>query len=447
MNMLTRGEIDALLDASQSGLYDLFRRCALAVLNMGSDTDNVAEILERHRDFALNLTLKNGAIELEIENAPDTAFVDGAMMVGIRELLYATLRDILFVHNEVSNNPRFDLEHPAQITDAVFYILRNADVLRPRADSRLVVCWGGHSISREEYDYTKRVGYQLGLRRLDICTGCGPGAMKGPMKGATIGHSKQRVRAGRYVGITEPGIIAAEAPNPIVNELVIAPDIEKRLESFLRLGHGFVIFPGGVGTAEELLCILGVLLHPGNQGDVFPLVLTGPRSAEAYFRELDAFIGETLGPAAQAKYEIVIDDPVAAARAVQSGVERARAYRQQRNDASYFHWQLEIAEHFQRPFHPTHESMAALELEPGRALDELAADLRRAFSGIVAANIKEAGIQATEDDPFVLHGRPEIVKPLQRLLDSFVTQGRMTLRLADYAPRYRIEERAGAVSV
>ena len=49
-----------------------------------------------------------------------------------------------------------------------------------------MVCWGGHSIGREEYDYTKQVGYEMGLRDLDICTGCGPGAMKGPMKGATM---------------------------------------------------------------------------------------------------------------------------------------------------------------------------------------------------------------------------------------------------------------------
>ena len=73
------------------------------------------------------------------------------------------------------------------ITEAIFHILRNASVLKPRIDPNVVVCWGGHSISREEYDYTKRVGYELGLRGLDICTGCGPGAMKGPMKGATIG--------------------------------------------------------------------------------------------------------------------------------------------------------------------------------------------------------------------------------------------------------------------
>jgi hypothetical protein len=38
---------------------------------------------------------------------------------------------------------------------------------------------------------------------------------------------------------------------------VIMPDIEKRLEAFVRLGHGIIVFPGGVGTAEEILYLLG----------------------------------------------------------------------------------------------------------------------------------------------------------------------------------------------
>ena len=75
------------------------------------------------------------------------------------------------------------------------------------------MCWGGHAVSRDEYEYAKGVGYHLGLRGRDVWTGCGPGAMKGPMKGAAIGHAKQRLRNARYVGLTEPGIIAAEPPN------------------------------------------------------------------------------------------------------------------------------------------------------------------------------------------------------------------------------------------
>ena len=90
--------------------------------------------------------------------------------------------------------------------------------------------------------------------------------------------------------ITEPGIIAAESPNAIVNNLVIMPDIEKRLEAFVRTGHGIIVFPGGVGTAEEILYLLGILLHPKNAGIPFPLIFSGPAQSAAYFEQIDAFL-------------------------------------------------------------------------------------------------------------------------------------------------------------
>lgn len=63
------------------------------------------------------------------------------------------------------------------------------------------------------------------------------------MKGAAISHANQRYKENsRLIGITEPSIIASEPPNPIVNELIIMPDIEKRLEAFVRMGHGIIIF-------------------------------------------------------------------------------------------------------------------------------------------------------------------------------------------------------------
>lgn len=99
------------------------------------------------------------------------------------------------------------------------------------------------------------------------------------MKGAAVGHAQQRYKEGRFIGMTEPSIIAAEPPNPLVNELIIMPDIEKRLEAFVRIAHGIIIFPGGVGTAEELLYLLGILMNPANKDQVLPLILTGPKRA------------------------------------------------------------------------------------------------------------------------------------------------------------------------
>ena len=305
MEILSQLEVNQLKQNSEHfGSYDIFRRCSLAVLNVGSIVDDTTQVLKEYADFNIRVVSQERGIKLEFENAPDSAFVDGEVITGIQEQLFSVLRDIVFVKNEIEANQYFDLDNADGITNAVFHILRNAKILVPETDPNLVVCWGGHSIGRAEYDYTKEVGYELGLRSLNICTGCGPGAMKGPMKGATIGHSKQRVYGGRYVGMTEPGIIAAESPNPIVNELVIMPDIEKRLEGFVRAGHGIVVFPGGVGTAEEILYILGVLLNPENSSIPFPLILTGPESSREYFQNIDDFIKLTLGQEAQQLYQI-----------------------------------------------------------------------------------------------------------------------------------------------
>ena len=61
------------------------------------------------------------------------------------------------------------------------------------------------------------------------------------------------------------------------------PDIEKRLEAFVRLSHGIIIFPGGAGTAEELLYILGILLHSDNKAQKLPIILTGAKRERRLF--------------------------------------------------------------------------------------------------------------------------------------------------------------------
>ena len=436
---LSQQEIAKLLDSGQGGLYPLFRKCALAVLNSGGDQDDARTLFDKYKDFDIKIVREAWGIKLEIKNAPAAAFVDGEMIRGMRDHLFAVLRDVVFISNEIMESGRFDLTSSADITNAVFHILRNARALEQQARPNLVVCWGGHSIRRVEYDYTKKVGYEIGLRGLDVCTGCGPGAMKGPMKGATIGHSKQRIVNGRYLGITEPGIIAAESPNPIVSQLVIMPDIEKRLEAFVRLGHGIVVFPGGAGTAEEILYLLGILLDPANRDMPFPVVFTGPADSVEYFEQINHFIGATLGPTAQSKYKIIVGDPASVARAMVKGLADVRDYRRRESDSYGFNWLLKIPLEFQLPFQVTHESMRALRLSLDQPTHERAANLRRAFSGIVAGNIKEYGVTAIEKrGPFELRGETAIMQPLDQLLRSFVAQRRMKLDGAAYTPCYRL---------
>ncbi|GHA85808.1 nucleotide 5'-monophosphate nucleosidase PpnN [Modicisalibacter luteus] len=439
LEVLSQHEVNRLRDTSSSGLHDLLRRCALAVLNCDTSTDDSLALMETYHDFDIEVLQQDRGIRLKLSNAPAEAFVDGRMIRGIREHLSAVLRDIVYVYNEIQQHPRFDLSSSEDTSNAVFHILRNAGTLKASSEPSLVVCWGGHSISREEYDYTKDVGYHLGLRELDICTGCGPGAMKGPMKGANVAHAKQRRKQGRYLGISEPGIIAAESPNPIVNELVIMPDIEKRLEAFVRVGHGIIVFPGGVGTAEEILYLLGILLHPDNAKMPFPVILTGPRSAANYFERIDEFLAYTLGDQARKRYRIMIDDPVGVARAMREGIDEVTEFRRAHDDAFYYNWRLSVQPDFQQPFEPTHDAMAALALHHDQPVHELAANLRRAFSGIVAGNVKEPGIRAIEaHGPFRLHAEPELMSRLDELLSSFVAQGRMKLPGSEYVPCYTL---------
>ncbi len=439
LNLLSREEILA-LTTTRGELFQLFRDCALAILNTDSNNDDAEQVLAAYEDFDIELVPEPRGLRLEVFNAPAQSFVDGRMIRGIQDHLFSALRDIVYTDYKILGRGRQPPRTSDAITNSVFRILRNASVVRPDELPSMVVCWGGHAIPRGEYDYAKEVGYELGLRGLDIVTGCGIGAMKGPMKGAAVGHAKQQVKNGRYIGISEPGIIASESPNAIVNELVIMPDIEKRLEAFVRLAHGIVVFPGGVGTVEEIFYLLSILLHPDNQRAI-PLVLAGPESCRDYFAALDRFLRLCLGDDIAEHYRVVIGEPAQVGQLMRGAVDQVRMTRQETQDAYYFNWKLHIDDMLQHPFVPTHANMAGLNLDPGLPRHALAAQLRAAFSGIVAGNVKAFGIrQVAEHGPYRLHGDPRLMAAVDDLLRLLVREKRMKIGQGEgvYRPCYEL---------
>lgn len=439
LQILSHQEAYQLCDVGSSGLNDLLKQCALAVLNTGAKEDNGLALLNKYKDFNIEVGVKGRGVQLIIRNAPRHAFVDNDLIVGLKEHLFAVIRDLLYARNDILDNEQFELSTSCGITNAIFHIARNAGLFRLNSTPNIVVCWGGHSVCEGEYQYSKHLGYELGLRGMDICTGCGPGVMKGPMKGALLGHGKQRIKNGRYIGMTEPGIIAAEAPNAFVTELCIMPDIEKRLEAFVRIGHGIIIFPGGAGTMEELLYLLSILMHPENQGMPMPVILSGNHDSREYFNAVMEFICEALGPEACGHLEVMIEHPRDIATRMKRAMEEIRQDRKDSSDAYYFNWRLKIELDQQTPFIPTHESMSQLNLHREQPAHILAAQLRKAFSGIVAGNVKAEGIrQIEEKGPFELRGDPQIMQAMDKLLQSFIAQKRMKLDSSDYNPCYKI---------
>jgi predicted Rossmann-fold nucleotide-binding protein len=438
LNLLSRADIEG-LTASDGDLLAVFRHCALAILNTDSDKDDEAQIRADYSDFDIRLVPQPRGLRLEVFNAPPQSFVDGKMIRGIQEHLFSALRDIVYTDFKITA-VQTQPSTSAQMTNTVFRILRNAGVVRPDQSPNMVVCWGGHSIAREEYDYAKSVGYELGLRGLDIVTGCGIGAMKGPMKGAAVGHAKQQNKDGRYIGISEPGIITSESPNAIVNELVIMPDIEKRLEAFVRLAYGIIVFPGGVGTVEEILYLLSILMHPDNN-EAIPLIFAGPESCREYFEALDQFLVDCLGEGVRRHYRVIVGAPEAVGRTIRAATEEVRARRRKTQQAYYFNWELKIASELQAPFIPSHEKMAALQLRADLPKHKLASALRCAFSGLVAGNVKAYGIEQVRlHGPYKLSGDRNLLSGIDKLLRLLAREKRMKLGDAEYQPCYQLED-------
>ena len=66
LQTLSQKEISYLYDASQSDLYDVFRQCALAVLNSGTDIDDVNDLVSQYRDFQINVIQQERGVKLSL---------------------------------------------------------------------------------------------------------------------------------------------------------------------------------------------------------------------------------------------------------------------------------------------------------------------------------------------------------------------------------------------
>ena len=97
LEVLSQHEVDRLRSVGEGDQHEILRRCALAVLNPGSRKDNARDVLEQYAGFDVRIVQQERGIKLALTNAPVEAFVDGEMIRGIRELLFAVVRDVVFV--------------------------------------------------------------------------------------------------------------------------------------------------------------------------------------------------------------------------------------------------------------------------------------------------------------------------------------------------------------
>ena len=79
--VLSKMEVNRLLDDSRGSAYRLYRNCSLAVLNSGDLSDDTHEVLTRFAKFKVSVVSQERGIKLKLKNAPASAFVDGKMNI------------------------------------------------------------------------------------------------------------------------------------------------------------------------------------------------------------------------------------------------------------------------------------------------------------------------------------------------------------------------------
>ena len=110
------------------------------------------------------------------------------------------------------------------------------------------------AVSDVEYGEVRQLASRLTELNCDIVTGGGPGLMEAANEGAA---SSRGVRKTRSYGLTIA--IPYEKANPYLDSVTAHRTFFSRLHHFVRMSQAFVLFPGGIGSALELLMVWQLL--------------------------------------------------------------------------------------------------------------------------------------------------------------------------------------------
>lgn len=397
-----------------------------------SDYHDTRGIREKFAGMTVEVAMEGRQITLYCRNVPMDCLYDGKNMIW--ESAYqitSAVRDIIF--------PPPDPGPKANSAETSAYVKKfaeHAGLLYRGERGMVTFTWGGHRIKREEYEFAKQTAYWLTLMIPDMenITGCGEGIMKAPFKGAQVAYGKQRSlqRFGQrdFIGFTEKNILAAEAPNELVNRLLVFQTVEHRMEAFIRAAHRGRAHPGGPGTMEEILTMLALLSDPANKGIEYPFDLV-EREGGKYFKALVKFLDTCFGNALEGLFTLHCCAPAVYARYVAEETPKM-PIRYIWNDEFTFD------ERLQRPFEVTFESMESLDLSRDQDVFDLLVNLRRFFSAIVHLSVKDPDmLDSWGDDRPLIKGDKDIVKAANGLVKALEDQDRIHPN-KKYAQPYRI---------
>jgi uncharacterized protein (TIGR00730 family) len=178
-----------------------------------------------------------------------------------------------------------------------------------RIDRPAVTIFGSARLPETDHWYRMAMatGQAFAAEGFAVVTGGGPGIMEAANRGAREG-------GGLSVGFNIE-LPTEQEPNPHLDMVVTFSHFYARKTMFVKAAEGFVVFPGGFGTLDELYEAL-TLIQTGKVGH-FPVVLFGRR----HWEEMLDWTGRELEPAGLISVEdthllSVTDDPAEAVSSV-----------------------------------------------------------------------------------------------------------------------------------
>ncbi|MBF0352179.1 MAG: DUF3412 domain-containing protein [SAR324 cluster bacterium] len=436
----------------------ILKECLASVIenhNYGDDKQKLRDDFEGMQ-FYVEQSIKKNKIKLSLicHNVPDTALFDREHLTPAQFQQFSSIiRDLalpLYLpDNEEPRRLNAD-DSPETVSKWIKDFVHRTGLLDRGKRSVVSFVWGGHSLPTDyigefnEYRFAEKIGYFYTLintrhhkdknlaQPAEDITGSGPGIMKAPFKGSLQAFHELQQKINRFfIGFTEQGIMSAEKSNKLVDRLVVFPDIEKRMEAFIRAAHRGRVHPGGIGTLEEIMMFLSMKLHPRNHGLIYPFDWV-ERPGGQYFDMIDQYLKTCFKDSFLEHYQIFnnISPRTYALHIKESNLKLDRRFLW--NDHLYFPREL------QTPFQVTFESVEALELYDDVGPYKLCENLRKFFSALVTLNIKRPEIlESWGTDRPRLHGSSNVLKTTDHLIDKLTAAGRMKIE-GEYMKPYRI---------
>jgi len=171
--------------------------------------------------------------------------------------------------DRTSRRVEFLYEEPWRIFRIQSDLIQSVETMaRSLEDSERVVAVFGSARKSESDPYceqAREVCGELGSKGFTIITGGGPGIMEAANRGAQEG-------GGLSIGMNIH-LHHEQQPNPYLDAQHECMYFFVRKMMFAKYAHGFVIFPGGYGTMDELFESL-TLIQTGKLAN-FPVILFG----------------------------------------------------------------------------------------------------------------------------------------------------------------------------